>query len=93
MGGVASLSTHARPVHRRVDFSANKKLAFKERVYALPMVHFYVPEFGRVNSFTLSASNASPKMRREINRSAVAALAARPTALHHIQICEIRIKI
>ena len=46
----------------KVDFKANKRLALAERVWALPTVHFYVPNFGRVNRFTLSPSNAAPRM-------------------------------
>lgn len=52
----------------KVNFKENKRLCYTERVFALPTVHFYVPHVGRVNRFTLSASNANARLRRELSR-------------------------
>ena len=52
----------------KVNFKENKKLCYAERVFALPTVHFYVPHVGRVNRFTLSASNVNTRLRRELDR-------------------------
>ena len=51
-----------------VDFKESKALCLKERVFALPAVHFYTRSLGRINRFTLSPVNTASKMRREIDR-------------------------
>jgi thioredoxin 1 len=51
----------------RVNFKANKQLALRERVFALPTVHFYTP-LGRVNRFTLTPAKAARKMKTEVDR-------------------------
>ena len=51
-----------------VNFKECKNLCLRERVFALPAVHFYTRSLGRINRFTLSPVNAASKMRREVDR-------------------------
>jgi len=51
-----------------VDFKEHKSLCLRERVFALPAIHFYARNLGRINRFTLSPTTASKKMRRELER-------------------------
>ena len=50
-----------------VDFSKNKQLCLRERVFMLPTVHFYTSSLGRVNSFTLHARGLA-SLEDEIDR-------------------------
>ena len=50
-----------------VDFSKNKQLCLRERVFMLPTIHFYTSSLGRVNSFTLQASRLS-RLEEEVER-------------------------
>ena len=52
----------------KVDFKANKDLCYKERVFALPTFHFYVPEIGRVNRFTATAGQLSGRLTGQLAR-------------------------
>lgn len=52
----------------KVNFKENKQLALRERVFALPAVHFYTPALGRINRFTLSPANVAKKLRSEADR-------------------------
>jgi len=54
----------------KVNFKANKQLSLRERVFALPAVHFYTPTLGRINRFTLSTATAAKKLRSEVDRYA-----------------------
>jgi len=51
-----------------VNFKEHKSLCLRERVFALPAIHFYARDLGRINRFTLSPTTASKKMRRELER-------------------------
>ena len=50
-----------------VNFAENKDLCRRERVFALPMVHFYTRSMGRINRFTLT-TNADKVIARELDR-------------------------
>ena len=55
----------------RVNFKENKKLALRERVFALPTVHFYTSSIGRINSFTISAktpAGVGKQLAHEVDR-------------------------
>lgn len=52
----------------QVNFKENKNLCLRERVYALPAIHLYVPGVGRVGRFTCTAGNVVPKLRRTLGR-------------------------
>ena len=52
----------------KVDFKANKDLCYKERVFALPTFHFYVPKVGRVNRFTATAGQLSGRLTGQLAR-------------------------
>jgi len=51
-----------------VNFKAQKELCLKERVFALPTVHFYIRGLGRVNGFTLKNVGSSVLLEKEISR-------------------------
>jgi len=52
----------------QVNFKENKQLCLRERVFALPSIHFYTKSIGRVNRFTLSVNNVKPRMDTELDR-------------------------
>ena len=52
----------------KVNFKENKQLALRERVFALPAVHFYTASLGRINRFTLTPANVAKKLRAETDR-------------------------
>lgn len=52
----------------KVNFKENKQLALRERVYALPAIHFYTASLGRINRFTLTPANVAKKLRAETDR-------------------------
>ena len=49
-----------------VNFAENKDLCRRERVFTLPMVHFYTRSMGRINRFTLT-TNADKVIARELD--------------------------
>lgn len=52
----------------KVNFKENKALSLRERVFALPAVHFYTQTLGRVNRFTLTRVSAAKRLRYELAR-------------------------
>jgi len=51
-----------------VNFKENRQLCLRERVFALPAIHFYTRDLGRINRFTLSPASAPKRFRRELDR-------------------------
>jgi len=51
-----------------VNFKESKSLCLRERVFALPTVHFYTKGLGRVNGFTLKSLGVSKRLRNEVDR-------------------------
>jgi len=62
----AKLSSRVR--FFEVNFKKETPLCLRERVFALPMVHFYTRDLGRVNAFTLPAKGAKELLRDELDR-------------------------
>eukprot|EP00316_Scyphosphaera_apsteinii_P015615 CAMPEP_0119329642 /NCGR_PEP_ID=MMETSP1333-20130426/76335_1 /TAXON_ID=418940 /ORGANISM="Scyphosphaera apsteinii, Strain RCC1455" /LENGTH=393 /DNA_ID=CAMNT_0007338809 /DNA_START=8 /DNA_END=1189 /DNA_ORIENTATION=+ len=52
----------------KVNFKQNKGLSLRERVFQLPVVHFYVAGVGRVNRFSLTATTAGSRLLNEVSR-------------------------
>jgi len=52
----------------KVNFKENPRLAMRERVFALPAVHFYSPSLGRINRFTFTRLTAAKRLREEMDR-------------------------
>ena len=52
----------------KVNFKESQVLSLRERVFALPVMHFYVPSMGRVHSFTIKATSAGKTLRAELER-------------------------
>jgi len=51
-----------------VNFKENKELCLRERVYALPTIHFYAKRIGRINRFTLGPTTAAKRLNSELTR-------------------------
>lgn len=62
----AKLSSRVR--FFEVNFKKETALCLRERVFALPMVHFYTRDLGRVNAFTLPAKGGKELLRDELDR-------------------------
>ena len=52
----------------KVNFKANKNLCLRERVFALPAVHFYTSSLGRINRFLLTPTSVAKRMESELDR-------------------------
>ena len=51
-----------------VDFRAQTKLCYEQRVFQFPTVHFYLPGLGRVGRCALTAKQAEPRLRATLSR-------------------------
>ena len=51
-----------------VNFKEEKQLSLRERVFALPAIHFYCKTLGRINRFTISPAGGAKKLKGELER-------------------------
>ena len=51
----------------QVNFKDHKQLGLRERVFALPAIHFYTRSLGRINRFTVSPATVSKRMKQELD--------------------------
>lgn len=52
----------------KVNFKENRNLCLRQRVFALPAVHFYTKSLGRINRFTLKPTSVSKILGAELDR-------------------------
>ena len=67
-GGAAAEGGAAEASFFEVDFQAQTKLCYDERVFRFPTVHFYLPGLGRVGRCVLTAKEAEPRLRATLSR-------------------------
>jgi len=60
---------YANVTFYKVNFKENQRLAFRERVAALPTLHFYGPFASRrINRFTVKPTTVAKQLRKELDR-------------------------
>ena len=60
--------THAHRSTLALQFKESKDLCLRQRVFALPAVHFYTGSLGRINRFTLKPTTVTKVIGSELDR-------------------------